>query len=119
MAEVDKEIVNILVAISKLEEVQKNTIKNVDKLTLSIERLIPENLAKRVDDLEEENKLGIRSSTLKNILGAIFFLLVTFGTWLVISIFTVQKDISLLQNSIIEDKNQITYLKGRLKAQNE
>lgn len=131
MSEAEKSIHYIIKAIAGLEKTQEITTKNVDKLVSNMEKLIPiheelKNLGIRITDLEDESKQGVRPSTLKSILISVGFILLSFGTWVTIFCFNIDKELSnhktlsmeiqkQQQEDIQDNKNQITYVKGRIK----
>ena len=131
MSEAEKSIHYIIKAIAGLEKTQEITTKNVDKLVSNMEKLIPiheelKNLGIRITDLEDESKQGVRPSTLKSILISVGFVLLSFGTWVTIFCFNIDKELSnhktlsmeiqkQQQEDIQDTKNQITYVKGRIK----
>lgn len=131
MSEAEKSIHYIIKAISGLEKTQEITTKNVDKLVSNMEKLIPvheelKNLGMRITDLEDESKQGVRPSTLKSILISVGFVLLSFGTWVTVFCFNIDKELSnhktlsievqkQQQEDIQDNKNQITYIKGRIK----
>lgn len=99
MSEAEKSIHYIIKAIAGLEKTQEITTKNVDKLVSNMEKLIPvheelKNLGMRITDLEDESKQGVRPSTLKSILISVGFVLLSFGTWVTIFCFNIDKELS-------------------------
>lgn len=130
MSEAEKSIHYIIKAISGLEKTQEITTKNVDKLVSNMEKLIPvheelKNLGMRITDLEDESKQGVRPSTLKSILISVGFILLSFGTWVTVFCFNIDKELSnhktlsmevqkQQQEDIQDNKSQITYIKGRI-----
>lgn len=131
MSDVDKTIQNLVKVVAVLERTQENTNKNVDKLVSNMDKLIPiheilNSIEKRLASIEDENKAGIRPSLLKGILATSCFILIGFETWVTVTIFGLDKELSnhktlsmevqkQQQEDIQDNKNQITYIKGRIK----
>lgn len=138
MSETDKTIQDILIALSKMEKSQEITIKNVDKLSLFINKLAPwdermKNSTSRISQIEKDIDEGVKPKTLKNLLVGGLTVLIAYLSWLSLSILAIdkeytktetkqieinksmKKDILRLNDITNDNKNQITYLKGRLK----
>ncbi len=135
MTAIEKQIQNLLVAITGMEKTQEITTKNIDKLVGSVSVLSDvdtriKSTNKRVKDLEEEGISGIRPNTLKHILSYAALCLIGFGAWITLYIFDIDKTIAThiaeskteqkntdskikeLNTNQNQNKNQITYLKG-------
>jgi hypothetical protein len=81
-----QEVENAL-AIKELTTIAKQTTKDVDKIVLHLDKLIPvhtqlEYLISEVADLKEENKLGVRPKTLKSLLTWGAIVVIAFGSWI-------------------------------------
>lgn len=133
MTPTEKAIQDLLLAVNGLEKSQETTVKNVDKIALAMEKLIPvheklESINTRVSDLETESENGVRPVTLKHLLIYAVMVAIGFGTWITLYVFSIDKGISshiVVSDEIIKEmrddidynKNQVTYLKGRLKSE--
>jgi len=74
------------IAIKELTTIATQTTKDVDKIVLHLDKLIPvhtqlEYLVSEVAELKQENKLGISPSTLKSILAWGTLVIIAFGSW--------------------------------------
>lgn len=131
----EEQIQNLLVAVKGLEvaqegsiEAQKTTTDNINKLTESMQSMSDTDTRikssnKRIGDLEDEAKLGIRPQTLKQMLQAAAIALITYCTYITLEVHKMDKhvdtleatriiEIKAMQEDIQSNKNQITYLKG-------
>lgn len=131
MTETEKSIQDLLIAVKVIEKTQETTTINLDKLTSIVQATIPftekfSNIEEKIEALENEANQGIRPVTLKNILAAVSVIVISFGTWTTLMIFALDKSLSnhqTMSSQVIEkfiediqdNKNQIIYLKGRLK----
>ena len=70
---------------------------------------------KAIHEIDKELKDGIRPVTLKNLLIYGVLLIVGFGTYIEVKSSTLQTKTEVLNQKIEDNKNQITYLKGRIK----
>ena len=110
-----QETIDNSVAIGKLVAIQERTTEDVDKLVRHIERFLP---------------VHERLSNLKKILYVGLSLSVTFGIWITIEHFSIDRRLTAhievqdakevlynkeVEEKISDNKNQITYLKGRIK----
>lgn len=123
--------------IAELTAIAKNTSKDVEKLVNQFEKLIPvhemiKNLNLKIDELKKDIDDGIKPKTLKNLLVITFSIVISFGTWTVLNIFNIKKDVDLhttlgeehermlldrlgdIDKNIEDNRNQITYNKGRI-----
>lgn len=123
--------------IAELTAIAKNTSKDVEKLVNQFEKLIPvhemiKNLDLKIDELKKDIDDGIKPKTLKNLLVITFSIVISFGTWTVLNIFNIKKDVDLhttlgeehermlldrlgdIDKNIEDNRNQITYNKGRI-----
>jgi len=105
------ETLNNTVAIAKLTEITSNLTKDTDRLVTHIEKILP---------------FHAILANLKNILLAVIVTSVGFGTWITLEHFELKDKVNTLiavdeqKHQEIEErynhnKNQIQYLKGRLK----
>ncbi len=129
MSENEQQIQNLLVAVTKMEKTQESTIKaqdtttkNVDKIVLHLEKLLPIHL-----DIAYVKKI---------LYGLITFLIVVavpYVAWITIAYFTLQtefrtfkavqeeknKEVVIKHEEITKDiasnKTQVAYVKGRIK----
>ena len=125
-------------AIKELITLSNQSTKDTDKLIRHIDSLLPidervRSVSGRVETLEGDARDGVRPRTLKELLMYATIILLGFGSWITLMYFSMDKILSAhielqderdtrtdikmdKQNSKIEDnKNQITYLKGRIK----
>ena len=80
-----QEVENAL-AIKELATIATQTTKDVDKIVIHLDKLIPvhsqlEGLVKEVKEMKEENRRGIRPATLKGLLAWGAIVVVAFGSW--------------------------------------
>lgn len=100
-------------AIKELITLSSQATKDTDKLVKHLDNLIPihekvNGVNKRLENLEEEAVKGIRPETLKNLLKWAVAIILGFGTWITLAHFG-------LIEKVNDNKNQINYLKGRIK----
>ena len=135
MTDTEKQIQDLVKAVSGMEKVQEITTKNVDKLVANVEKVLPvyaqlEAANQRIDKLEDESSSGIRPNTLKHILIYACMIIISFGTWMAVYAFEtnkelynhiseyketkihIQEEIKELKQKSNYNNNQIVYLKG-------
>ena len=126
------------VAIGQLTTISERTTKDIDRLVTHIEKILPvheklEAIEDRVKVLEREASDGVRPKTLKNFLIWVAFIMISYAGWFTVDYFSLkekftshsdvqkEKEIELKswkKKALKRDnynKNQITYLKGRIK----
>lgn len=111
--QIEKILMENALAIRELTTISSNTSKDIDRMVGHIEELIPihtrvSGLQDRLESFEQEQKKGIRPVTLKELLIGGAIIIIGFGTWVTIAHFSNDTRIN-------DNKNQITYLKGRIK----
>lgn len=84
---ISQETIDNTVAIRELTTIAKQTTKDVDKIVLHLDKLIPvhtqlEHLVSEVSDIKRENNQGIRPKTLKSLLVWGALVVVAFGSWI-------------------------------------
>lgn len=138
MTETDKQIQSILIALTKIEKTQEVTVNNVNKLSLTVDKLASwdekmRNSNLRLSNIEQEIDEGVKPKTLKSFLIGFLTFLISFLSWLSLYTLSMDKnftkeevkqkelnknfkeDLNRLFHLSNDNKNQITYLKGRIK----